>query len=319
MAASIQLISQQGAQSRIGRGLLEQVGNTPLLRIERVTAEFPNVEFYAKAEWFNPGGSVKDRAALSMIREGERSGRLRPGKVILDATSGNTGIALAMIGAALRYRVRLCMPTSASPERKAILSAYGVDVVYTPGEQGTDGAIRRVREIYNAEPEKYFYVDQYANPANPAAHYSGTAPEIWRQTRGTITHFVAGLGTSGTFVGTTRRLKELNPGIHCVSVQPDSGFHGLEGLKHMATAIVPRIYDPSLADEDIAVRTEDAQAMTKRLAREEGFLVGVSSGAALWACLDVARRLPRDERAVIVTLFADSGEKYLTERFWNEE
>lgn len=319
MAARIQLISQQGAQSRVGRGLLEQVGNTPLLRIERVTAEFPNVEFYAKAEWFNPGGSVKDRAALSMIREGERTGRLRPGKIILDATSGNTGIALAMIGAALRYRVRLCMPTSASPERKAILRAYGVDVVYTPGEQGTDGAIRRVREIYNAEPEKYFYVDQYANPANPAAHYSGTAPEIWRQTRGTLTHFVAGLGTSGTFVGTTRRLKELNPGIHCVSVQPDSGFHGLEGLKHMATAIVPRIYDPSLADEDIAVRTEDAQAMTKRLAREEGFLVGVSSGAALWACLDVARRLPRDERAVIVTLFADSGEKYLTERFWNEE
>lgn len=319
MAARIQLISQQGAQSRVGRGLLEQVGNTPLLRIERVTAEFPNVEFYAKAEWFNPGGSVKDRAALSMIREGERTGRLRPGKIILDATSGNTGIALAMIGAALRYRVRLCMPTSASPERKAILRAYGVDVVYTPGEQGTDGAIRRVREIYNAEPEKYFYVDQYANPANPAAHYSGTAPEIWRQTRGTVTHFVAGLGTSGTFVGTTRRLKELNPGIHCVSVQPDSGFHGLEGLKHMATAIVPRIYDPSLADEDIAVRTEDAQAMTKRLAREEGFLVGVSSGAALWACLDVARRLPRDERAVIVTLFADSGEKYLTERFWNEE
>lgn len=319
MAARIQLISQQGAQSRIGRGLLEQVGNTPLLRIERVTAEFPNVEFYAKAEWFNPGGSVKDRAALSMIREGERSGRLRPGKVILDATSGNTGIALAMIGAALSYRVRLCMPTSASPERKAILSAYGADVVYTPGEQGTDGAIRRVREIYNAEPEKYFYVDQYANPANPAAHYSGTASEIWRQTRGTITHFVAGLGTSGTFVGTTRRLKELNPGIHCVSVQPDSGFHGLEGLKHMATAIVPRIYDPSLADEDIAVRTEDAQAMTKRLAREEGFLVGVSSGAALWACRDVAQRLPRDERAVIVTVFADSGEKYLTERFWNEE
>jgi len=319
MAARIQLISQQGAQSRIGRGLLEQVGNTPLLRIERVTAEFPNVQFYAKAEWFNPGGSVKDRAALSMIREGERTGRLRPGKVILDATSGNTGIALAMIAAALRYRVRLCMPTSASPERKAILSAYGVDVVYTPGEQGTDGAIRRVREIYNAEPEKYFYVDQYANPANPAAHYSGTAPEIWRQTRGTITHFVAGLGTSGTFVGTTRRLKELNPGIRCVSVQPDSGFHGLEGLKHMATAIVPRIYDSSLADENIAVRTEDAQAMTKRLAREEGLLVGVSSGAALWACLDVARRLPRDERAVIVTVFADSGEKYLTERFWNEE
>jgi S-sulfo-L-cysteine synthase (O-acetyl-L-serine-dependent) len=319
MAARIQLISQEGAQPRLGRGLLEQIGNTPLLRIERVTAQFPDVEFYAKAEWFNPGGSVKDRAALSMIREGERNGRLRPGKVILDATSGNTGIALGMIGAALGYRVRLCMPTSASPERKAILNAYGVEVVYTPGEQGTDGAIRRVREIYHAEPDKYFYVDQYGNPANPAAHYSGTAPEIWRQTRGTITHFVAGLGTSGTFVGTTRRLKELNPGIHCVSIQPDSGFHGLEGLKHMATAIVPRIYDPSLADEDVGVRTEDAQAITKRLAREEGLLVGVSSGAALWACMDVARRLPRGERAAIVTLFPDSGEKYLTERFWNEE
>ena len=319
MAALIQPISRGAEQSRLGRGLLEQIGNTPLLRIERVTAEFRNVEFYAKAEWFNPGGSVKDRAALSMIREGERSGLLRHGKVILDATSGNTGIALGMLGAALGYGVKLCVPASASPERKAILNAYGVEVVYTPGEQGTDGAIRRVREIYDAEPEKYFYVSQYANAANPAAHYSGTAPEIWRQTRGTITHFVAGLGTSGTFVGTTRRLKQLNPGIRCISVQPDSGFHGLEGLKHMATAIVPRIYDPSLADEDIAVRTEHAQSITKRLARDEGLLVGVSSGAALWACIDVAKRLPRAERAVIVTVFPDSGEKYLTERFWNEE
>lgn len=319
MAALIQPISREAEQSRLGRRLLEQIGNTPLLRIERVTAEFPNVEFYAKAEWFNPGGSVKDRAALSMIREGERNGLLLPGKIILDATSGNTGIALGMLGAALGYGVKLCVPASASPERKAILSAYGVEVVYTPGEQGTDGAIRRVREIYDAAPGKYFYANQYANPANPAAHYSGTAPEIWRQTRGTVTHFVAGLGTSGTFVGATRRLKELNPGVRCISVQPDSGFHGLEGLKHMATAIVPRIYDPSLADEDIAVRTEHAQSITKRLARDEGLLVGVSSGAALWACIDVAKRLPRAERAVIVTVFPDSGEKYLTERFWNEE
>jgi S-sulfo-L-cysteine synthase (O-acetyl-L-serine-dependent) len=318
MAARIQVVPQEGARARLGRRLLEQIGNTPLLRIERVTAEFPNAVFYAKAEWFNPGGSVKDRAALSMIREGERSGGLRPGKIILDATSGNTGIALGMIGGALGYHVKLCLPSSASPERKAILKAYGVDVVLTPREQGTDGAIRRVREIYDAEPGKYFYVDQYANPANPAAHYCGTAAEIWRQTRRTITHFVAGLGTSGTFTGTTRRLKELNPGVRCISIQPDSGFHGLEGLKHMATAIVPPIYDPALADEDIAVRTENAQAMTKRLAREEGLLVGVSSGAALWACLDVARRLTRDERAVIVTVFPDSGEKYLTERFWNE-
>ncbi len=319
MAARVAVISPEGAQARTGHRLLEQIGNTPLLRIERVTARFPQVEFYAKAEWFNPGGSVKDRAAYAMVREGERRGRLRPGKIILDATSGNTGIALGMIGAALGYRVKLCLPTSASPERKAILRAYGVDVVYTPGEQGTDGAIRRAREIYEADPEKYFYVDQYGNPANPAAHYSGTAPEIWEQTRGRITHFVAGLGTSGTFTGTTRRLKELNPRIQCISVQPDSGFHGLEGLKHMPTAIVPQIYDASLADENLEVRTEDAHEMTKRLAREEGVLAGVSSGAAMHACLQIARRLPRGQRAVIVTVFPDSGEKYLSDRFWSEE
>ncbi len=302
-----------------GHRVLDRIGNTPLLKIERVTAEFPNVEFYAKAEWFNPGGSVKDRAAYAMIRDGERSRRLRPGKIILDATSGNTGIALGMIGAALGYPVKLCLPTSASPERKAILKAYGVDVVFTPGEQGTDGAIRRVREIYEAAPDNYFYVDQYGNPANPAAHYSTTAPEIWRQTDGRITHFVAGLGTSGTFVGTTRRLRELSPRIRCISVQPDSGFHGLEGLKHMPTAIVPAIYDENLADENIEVRTEGAQRLTIRLAREEGLLVGVSSGAALYASMQIARRLPRSERAVIVTIFPDSGEKYLTDRFWNEQ
>ena len=303
---------------RLGQRLIERIGNTPLLRLERTSAEFPNVEIYAKAEWFNPGGSVKDRAAYSMIREGERRGQLRPGKVILDATSGNTGIAYAMIGAALGYKVKLCLPNSASPERKHILKAYGVDIVFTPGDEGTDGAIRRVREIYQAAPDNYFYPDQYGNPANPAAHYTGTAPEIWLQTEGRITHFVAGLGTSGTFVGTTRRLKELNSGIRCISMQPDSGFHGLEGLKHMATAIVPPIYDASLADEDIAVLTEDGQQMSKRLAREEGILAGVSSGAALWACLQVARRLPRHEHAVIVTVFPDSGEKYLSEQFWSE-
>jgi cysteine synthase B len=306
------------AKSNIGEHLLDRIGNTPLLRLERITTGFPNVEFYAKAEWFNPGGSVKDRAGYSMIRAGERSGELRPGKIILDATSGNTGIAYAMIGAALGYRVKLCLPTSASPERKHILAAYGVEIVYTPGDEGTDGAIRRVREIYESDREKYFYPDQYSNPANPAAHYATTAPEIWRQTNGTITHFVAGLGTTGTFVGTTRRLKELNPAIRCISFQPDSGFHGLEGLKHLATAIVPRIYDPKLADEDIAVRTEDAHQLVRRLAREEGILGGVSSGAALWACMDVARRLPQGERAVIVTVFPDSGEKYLTEQFWSE-
>jgi cysteine synthase B len=224
-----------------------------------------------------------------------------------------------MIGAALGYKVKLCLPSSASPERKQILAAYGVEIVFTPGDEGTDGAIRRVRQIYEEEPAKYFYPDQYSNTANPAAHYFSTAPEIWEQTHGQITHFVAGLGTSGTFVGTTRRLKELNPVIRCISMQPDSGFHGLEGLKHMATAIVPSIYDPKLADEDIAVRTEDAHRMVKRLAREEGILAGVSSGGALWACLEVARKLPSGQRAVIVTVFPDSGEKYLSDRFWSEE
>src|SRR6202142_3920990 len=303
---------------RLGQRLVERIGNTPLLRMARIASAFPNVEIYAKAEWFNPGGSVKDRAAYSMIREGERHGDLRPGKVILDATSGNTGIAYAMIGAALGYRVKLCLPNSASPERKHILHAYGVDIVYTPGDEGTDGAIRRVRDIYESDREKYFYPDQYSNPANPAAHYSTTAPEIWQQTSGSITHFVAGLGTTGTFVGSTRRLKEYNPAIRCISFQPDSGFHGLEGLKHLATAIVPRIYDATLADEDIAVRTEDAHQLVRHLAREEGILGGASSGAALWACMDVARRLPQGERAVIVTVFPDSGEKYLTEQFWSE-
>ena len=315
------MVSTQPAAAAgpVGQRLLERIGNTPLIRIERVAAEFPNVTFCAKAEWFNPGGSVKDRAAYSMIREGERSGKLKPGKVILDATSGNTGIAYAMIGAALGYKVKLCLPSSASPERKQILAAYGVEVVSTPGGDGTDGAIRKVREIYEADPEKYFYPDQYGNPANPAAHYNGTGLEIWEQTQGRITHFVAGLGTSGTFVGTTRRLKELNPKIQCLSFQPDSSFHGLEGLKHMATAIVPAIYDAKLADDNLEVQTEDAQRIAKRLAREEGLLVGVSAGAALWASMMVARRIPKNERAVIVTVFPDSGDKYLSDRFWSED
>jgi cysteine synthase B len=321
MAANNPTVSaeQRKAPIQIGQHLLDRIGNTPLLRLDIANDQFPNVQFFAKAEWFNPGGSVKDRAGYSMIREGERSGALRPGKIILDATSGNTGIAYGMIGSALGYRVKLCLPTSASPERKQILQAYGVDIVYTPGDEGTDGAIRRVREIYNADPEKYFYPNQYGNPANPRAHYLSTAPEIWEQTQGQITHFVAGLGTSGTFVGTTRRLKELNPQIRCISMQPDSGFHGLEGLKHMATAIVPDIYDASLADEDVSVDTEDAHRMTKRLAREAGLLVGISAGAALCACQDVARRLPPGERAVIVTMFPDSGDKYLSDRFWSED
>jgi cysteine synthase B len=311
--------TEPGTGARLGQHLLDRIGNTPLLRLDRAASAIPNVQILAKAEWFNPGGSVKDRAAYSMIREGERRGDLRPGKIILDATSGNTGIAYAMVGAALGYRVKLCLPSSASPERKHILQAYGVDIVYTPGDEATDGAIRRVREIYNADPDKYFYPDQYGNSANPNAHYNTTAPEIWEQTRGQITHFVAGLGTSGTFVGTTRRLKELNPKIRCISFQPDSGFHGLEGLKHMATALVPSIYDSKLADEDMEVRTEDAHKIVRQLAREEGILAGVSSGAALYACMEVARRIPPTEHAVIVTIFPDSGEKYLSDRFWTEE
>ena len=298
--------------------VLDRIGNTPLLRLERVSREFPDVEFYAKAEWLNPGGSVKDRAAFNMIREGELSGELRPGKTLLDSTSGNTGIAYAMIAAVKGYKVKLCLPASATIERKRILAAYGAQLVLTPADEGSDGAIRRVRQIYAEGPERYFYPDQYSNPANWRAHYQTTAPEIWQQTRGRITHFVAGLGTSGTFVGTTRRLKELNPKIRCVSLQPDSAFHGLEGWKHMATAIPPKIYDPSLADDDLPVHPEEAYRLAKRLAREEGLLVSPSSAAALVGCFQVARSLPRGQRAVIVTMFPDSGDKYLSERFWEE-
>ena len=302
-----------------GVSLLDRIGNTPLLRLERVGAEYPAVEFYAKAEWFNPGGSVKDRAASNMIREGELSGELRPEKTILDSTSGNTGIAYAMIAAAKGYRVKLCLPASATIERKRILTAYGAELVLTPADEGSDGAIRRARQIYAEDPVRYFYPDQYSNPANWRAHYQTTAVEIWEQTRGRLTHFVAGLGTSGTFVGTARRLKELNPAVRCISLQPDSAFHGLEGWKHMASAMVPKIYDASLADDDLGVRTEDAYRLAKRLAREEGLLASPSAAAALAGCFQVAKSLPRGQRAVIVTVFPDSGEKYLSERFWEEE
>ena len=301
-----------------GVGVLDRVGHTPLLRLERVVGGYPGIGFFAKAEWFNPGGSVKDRAALNMIREGERAGALRPGKTILDATSGNTGIAYAMIGAALRYPVELCLPANASRERKRILSAYGAKIELTPADDGSDGAIRRAREIYASAPEKFFYPDQYSNAANWQAHYNGTAPEIWEQTRGRITHFVAGLGTSGTFVGTARRLKEFNPAIRCVSLQPDSAFHGLEGWKHMETAIVPKIYDRAVADDALVIRTEDAYRMVKRLAREEAMLVSPSSAAALVGCFQLASSLRRDDGAVIVTIFPDAAEKYLSERFWDE-
>ena len=302
-----------------GTGLLDSIGQTPLLRLTHIKREFPNIEFYAKAEWFNPGGSVKDRAALAMIREGVRTGALRRGKTILDATSGNTGIAYAMIGAALRYPVTLCLPESASLERKRILQAYGAELLLTPADESSDGAIRLARKLYAADPARYFYPDQYSNPANWRAHYETTAAEIWEQTGGRVTHFCAGLGTTGTFTGISRRLKGLNPRIRCISLQPDSGFHGLEGWKHMATAIVPKIYDPSLADENLLVRTEDAYRMTKRLAREEGLLVSPSSAAAFVGCLAIAMGIPRGEHAIIVTVFPDSADKYLSERFWDED
>lgn len=299
--------------------LLARVGNTPMLRLTRLVEEFPGIEILAKAEWTNPGGSVKDRAALRMILDGEQNGLLRPGKVILDATSGNTGISFAMLGAARGYKVRLCLPSNASQERKRILTAYGADLILTDPEEGTDGAIRKARQLYESNRFLYFYADQYNNPANWAAHYSTTAEEIWKQTEGRLTHFIAGLGTSGTFVGTSRRLRELGPRVRLISCQPDSGFHGIEGWKHMETAIQPGIYDPAVADENLFVRTEEAYRMVKRLAREEGLLVGVSSGAALAACLEVAERLrERGQAGVLVTVLPDNGDKYLSEKFWEE-
>ncbi len=294
---------------------VDLVGNTPLLELTSVSREVPGVTILGKAEWFNPGGSVKDRPALWMIRDGEKSGKLSPGKIILDATSGNTGIAYAWIGASLGYKVKLCMPKNASEERKRILRAYGVEVVLTDPSEGSDGAIREARRLYTEDPELYFYPDQYKNPANPRAHYESTAPEIWEQTEGEVTHFVAGLGTSGTFVGTSRRFKEYNPEIKVISFEPDSPFHGLEGMKHMASAIVPEIYDPTIADENLGASTEEAYEMVKRLAREEGILVGLSSGAAVANSLQVAREL---ESGVVVTVLCDGADKYLSESFWEE-
>ena len=295
------------------------VGNTPLLRLERIARAFgvpPGVEVYAKAEWFNPGGSVKDRPALYMVRDGERQGLLVPGKVILDATSGNTGISYAMIGAALGYRVQICLPSTASPERRRLLELYGAEVVPTPAELGTDGAIMEARRLYTAHPDRYFYPDQYNNPANWLAHYHGTGLEIWRQTGGRVTHFVASVGTAGTFTGTARRLKELNPAMRAVEVQPASPFHGLEGMKHMASVLVPGIYDPALADSRMFVETEHAQAMTRELVRIEGILAGPSGGAAVLAALALARTL---EQGVVVTILPDGGTRYLGDAFWQDE
>lgn len=299
--------------------LLSHIGNTPLIHLPRISTEFPGVEIYAKGEYFNPGGSVKDRPALNMILEGERSGALTPDKVILDATSGNTGIAYAMVSAAKGYKVKLCLPLNASPERKRILKAYGAELLLTDPTEGSDGAIRRCRQIYAESPEAYFYPDQYNNNANWQAHYNTTAIEILQQSNNKVTHFVAGMGTSGTFMGTSRRLRQELPAVKCVSMQPSVGFHGLEGLKHMPAAIVPGIYDPSFADENIWVETEDAYRMVRRLAESEGLLVGISSGGNVVAAAKLAQRLVSNgESGLIVTILCDAADKYLSEHFWDD-
>jgi cysteine synthase B len=294
--------------------IVDLIGNTPLLRLSKFEADLRGVELYAKAEWRNPGGSVKDRPAARMIADGERSGALTPDKILLDATSGNTGIAYAMIGAAKGYRVRLCVPANVTPERKRILKAFGAEIIFTDPMEGSDGAIVRAREMYAEQPETYFYPDQYSNPSNWRAHYDTTGPEILDQTGGRLTHFVAGLGTSGTFMGIGRRLREHNTSIQLVSVQPDSPLHGLEGLKHMDTAIVPPIYDPGLADQDLRVGTEEAFHYTRVLA-SQGIFVGISSGANLAGALRVGRDAPE---SIIVVVFCDGGEKYLSERLWDQ-
>ena len=300
---------------RTTNSVIDLIGNTPLIRLSSFEKGLRNVQLWAKAEWRNPGGSVKDRPAARMIADGERSGALTADKILIDATSGNTGIAYAMIGAARGYRVRLCVPSNVTPERKRILHAFGADVVFTDPMEGSDGAIIRVKAMYAENPDRYFYADQYSNPGNWMSHYDTTAPEIIEQTEGRLTHFVAGLGTSGTFVGAGRRFREFRSSIRLISVQPDSPLHGLEGLKHMATAIVPPIYDPKLADEDIGVGTEEAFELTRRLA-QEGIFVGISSGANLAGALRVASQT---SDAVIVVVFCDGGEKYLSERFWDEK
>jgi cysteine synthase B len=290
-------------------GITRLVGNTPLVRVRLFEREFPGVEVYAKAEWFNPGGSVKDRAALAMIEDGERRGALTPEKTIIDSTSGNTGIAYALVGAAKGFRVKLVMPGNVTKERKALVTAFGAEIVYTDAAEGSDGAILKVRDIVSNDPDRYFYPDQYSNPANPRAHYEGTAVEILEQTAGRVTHFVAGLGTTGTFVGTSRRLKEHDASIKTIAVEPEDSFHGLEGLKHLPSAIVPKIWDPTVADEVWGCPTEPAYELARAVARTEGLLVGHSSGAALWGVRKLAETI---REGVVVTVFPDSGDRYLS-------
>ncbi len=311
---NLRLVPTPSGEPRKVESVLDLIGNTPLVEIQRIaTGLSPRVKVYAKLEGMNPGGSVKDRPAWRMVQEGLRSGKLRPGKTILDSTSGNTGIALAMIGSVLGYPVELVMPANVSVERKQIINAYGAKAIYSDPMEGSDGAIRECREILQAYPEKYFKPDQYFNPMNPQAHYENTGPEIYRQTNGAVSHFVAGIGTGGTVMGTGRYLKEINPNVQIIAVEPDDALHGLEGLKHMASSIVPGIYREEALDDKISVSTEDAYSMVYRLSQEEGLLVGQSSGAALFAALKIARRL---RAATVVTLFPDFGDKYLTTNLW---
>jgi len=308
------------AQPQLGSSIPERIGSTPLVRIEQVVRGMDGITLLAKAEWANPGGSVKDRAAASMVADARNRGLLVPGKTLLDATSGNTGIAFAMLGAALGFPVHLAMPTNVSQERRRVLHAYGAHIDWTDPDQGSDGAIRRARELAGNEPTRFCYMDQYSNDANWLAHYRTTGQEIWHQTAGRVTHFVAGLGTSGTFMGTTRRLKEFNPLLKAISFQPDSPFHGLEGLKHMGASIVPAIYNPHLADRALEIETEAAYEMARRLAREEGLLVGISAAAAVVASLKIAaEEAAAGRQAVIVTVLPDAADKYLSERFWEED
>jgi cysteine synthase B len=304
---------------KLGSTLTERIGSTPLIQLEQVLRGLEGIALLAKAEWANPGGSVKDRPAASMVADARARGLLVPGKTLLDATSGNTGIAFAMLGAALGFPVHLAMPSNVSAERKRILRAYGAQVEWTDPDKGSDGAIRRARELAGNDPDRFYYADQYSNDANWLAHYHTTGPEIWRQTAGRITHFVAGLGTSGTFMGTTRRLKELTSGLQAVSFQPDSPFHGIEGLKHMGSSMVPAIYNPHLGDRALEIETEAAYDMARRLARDEGLLVGISAAAAVVASLIIAKEEAAAGRsAVIVTVLPDSADKYLSERFWGQ-
>ena len=311
--------SISAASTLVGTTLLERIGNTPLVRLDELTTNMPGIQILGKAEWANPGGSVKDRAASAIVADAMRRNLIGPKQSLLDATSGNTGIAYAMLGAALGFPVTLCMPSNVSPERKKYLAAYGARIVWTDPAEGSDGAIRMARKLAAESPEAFYYANQYGNDNNWLSHYHTTANEIWAQTEHQVTHFIAGLGTSGTFMGTTRRLRELNPRIRCISMQPDSAFNGLEGLKHMATAIVPPIYDPALADENIDLETERAYAMCLRLARKSGILVGISAAGNVATALEIAEREHRAGReAVIVTILCDAAEKYMSERFWTE-